>query len=452
MRWIIVFYGTNDIAGGASIATITNAYQTIIDDAHAMGIKVFGATITPFKGSGHYSSGHEVVRNGVNEWIRTPGNFDACIDFDKAIRNPEDFSTMLAEYSKDWLHPNKEGLEFLGNSVNLEVFTADKSDETLFASAGSDQSLIDKGNSGEVQVKLDGSRSLSWGPDIVSYVWKNGENEIATGERPIVNLPSGIHTLTLTITDVDGNVDEDVVLIAITRDSGVWLEAECGQVGTLWNIETEVNASNGKFITVKPGTNSTGEAPAGDSGLATYVFTVDESGPYNLYARVFCPTPNDDSFWIKMDNGSFKMWNGISAANWQWVKFNVTYNLSSGTHTLTIAYREDGAKLDKLWLTKSEANVPDQGSAAYNCSALSINDTPVKPFKFYPNPVSDNLQIALSCFPSNVSLFSTNGQKLFSQNSFTANMTIDMENYLSGIYILKVLNPTYTGQELIIKN
>ena len=123
LRWIIIFDGTNDINGGVSASAITDAYQTVIDDAHAMDVKVYGATITPFKGHGFYNEAHEEVRQAVNEWIRTPGNFDACIDFDKAICDPQDPERMKPEYANDWLHPNAAGYEFLGRSVDVNLFT-----------------------------------------------------------------------------------------------------------------------------------------------------------------------------------------------------------------------------------------------------------------------------------------------------------------------------------------
>lgn len=120
IRWIIVFYGVNDIGAGKTASTIINAYETIIEGAHAKGVKVYGATITPFKGSNYFSEEHENTRNKVNKWIRKPGNFDAIIDFDKAIRDPKDTTKMAAEYSNDWLHPNAAGYEFLGNAVNID--------------------------------------------------------------------------------------------------------------------------------------------------------------------------------------------------------------------------------------------------------------------------------------------------------------------------------------------
>ena len=125
VNWIIIFYGTNDIGGGVTDTTIINAYQTIIDDAHKNNIKVYGATITPFKGHGYYTEEHEEIRNTVNEWIRTSGEYDAIIDFDKAIQDPEDPERLSLEYSKDWLHPNAEGYAFLGKSVDLGLFAVE---------------------------------------------------------------------------------------------------------------------------------------------------------------------------------------------------------------------------------------------------------------------------------------------------------------------------------------
>lgn len=123
LRWIIIFYGVNDIGGGRTASTIINAYKKIIADGHAMNVKVYGATITPFKGHSYYTEAREAIRNELNDWIRTPGNFDACIDFDKAIRDPEDHERFLEKYSNDWLHPNVAGYEHLGKSVNIDLFT-----------------------------------------------------------------------------------------------------------------------------------------------------------------------------------------------------------------------------------------------------------------------------------------------------------------------------------------
>jgi lysophospholipase L1-like esterase len=123
VHWVIIFYGINDIcASNSSAATITAVYQKMITDAHALNLKVYGATITPVNGNTYYSSAHEAVRSAVNAWIRTSGHFDAFFDFDKTIRDPADTTKLQAVYSNDWLHPNAAGYKLLGESIPLNMF------------------------------------------------------------------------------------------------------------------------------------------------------------------------------------------------------------------------------------------------------------------------------------------------------------------------------------------
>ncbi|MFA9391993.1 MAG: GDSL-type esterase/lipase family protein [Prolixibacteraceae bacterium] len=451
LRWIIIFYGTNDIAGGASASKITGTYKKMVDDAHALNIKVYGATITPFKGSGHYSEARDIVRNEVNEWIRTPDNFDACIDFDKAIRDPNDHSKLLAKYSNDWLHPNVDGYELLGKSVNLDLFTEIENTRTLYAGAGDDQTLIDIENTGSVAVKLNASNSVSFGDRIESYSWIENGVQIAEGETAIVNLTLGKHIITLAITDKDGQTDSDEIVINVIADTGVWIEAECGTVGSLWEVETDNNASNGKFVTVKSGNNSTASASPDSSGWLTYTFEIEKGGVYNLLARLICPGPNDDSFWMKIDKGSFSMWNGITSATWQWHQFSASYSLSVGTHTLTIAYREDGAKLDKLWITNQLADVQNAGGNAINCIASS-NRVELNPFiKIYPNPVSDLLMVDHVDSPFELFIYNNVGEKLLHRNEKKPSASVDMSNYHSGIYLLRIKAGSKITLQKIIK-
>jgi lysophospholipase L1-like esterase len=77
-------------------------------------MKVYGGTITPTKGNGWFSFFHEAIRQTVNAWIRTPGNFDEVIDFDKMARDPQDDQKLKAEYSDDWLHLNPKGYDEMG--------------------------------------------------------------------------------------------------------------------------------------------------------------------------------------------------------------------------------------------------------------------------------------------------------------------------------------------------
>ena len=71
----------------------------------------------------YYTEAGESTRQAVNEWIRNGGEFDGVIDFDAAIRDPDDPQVMKAEYdSGDFLHPNDAGMQAMAHAVNLKLF------------------------------------------------------------------------------------------------------------------------------------------------------------------------------------------------------------------------------------------------------------------------------------------------------------------------------------------
>jgi lysophospholipase L1-like esterase len=97
VKFVIILEGVNDIGGVRTPDAATSvtsgliaAYKMMIDSAHSRGLKIYGATITPFKGNGYYNQYSEECRNEVNGWIRGSGRFDAVIDFDFVVRNPMD--------------------------------------------------------------------------------------------------------------------------------------------------------------------------------------------------------------------------------------------------------------------------------------------------------------------------------------------------------------------------
>ena len=128
VKWIILFEAVNDLGyarnGVQTAERIIEVYKKIIDEAHQKGIRVFGATITPFKGNNYYSEDHEKGRSTINNWIRTTDLLDGVIDFDQAVRNPQDPEAMQAQFlfENDWLHLNAKGYETMGNSIDLNLF------------------------------------------------------------------------------------------------------------------------------------------------------------------------------------------------------------------------------------------------------------------------------------------------------------------------------------------
>jgi lysophospholipase L1-like esterase len=136
---IILLMGINDIGFSVtppnpitnplpdvSAAQIIAGYEQIIAQAHAAGLKIFGGTLTPFKGAGYYSAAGELKRETVNNWILTSGAFDGVIDFAKVVADPSDPTMMAPQYdSGDHLHPNDAGYQAMAKAIPLRLLLDD---------------------------------------------------------------------------------------------------------------------------------------------------------------------------------------------------------------------------------------------------------------------------------------------------------------------------------------
>ena len=282
VKWIILFEAVNDLGGsGNGVKTANNiieVYKQIIREAHAKGIYVFGGTITPFKNNSYYSEDHEKGRQRINTWMRTTKMLDGVIEFDHAVRDPQDTITMNKEYlfENDYLHPNAKGYEAMGNIVDLTLFSTDK---------------------------------------------------------PLAE---------------DEEADDEGLV-------GQWIEAESLVTSTCgygFTKKDDLAASKGSYLYSEKQISNA--APTDSADLLVLNFNIEKSDYYYIYARVQCPTWDDDSYWVKMDNGSFSFENGLQCGNmWEW-KPIFRGNLNEGSHTFTIGCRENGAMLDKLFITTSE--------------------------------------------------------------------------------------------------
>ena len=132
VKYVIVLESINDI-GALHNPNVPN-YKLTAEDleqglaqlvirAHEHGIRVFGATLTPYKGAGYFTENGEHIRQAVNHWIRTSGIFDATIDFDKATGDPANPLTFAPQYdSGDHLHPKDAGYAAMADSIDLSLF------------------------------------------------------------------------------------------------------------------------------------------------------------------------------------------------------------------------------------------------------------------------------------------------------------------------------------------
>ena len=132
VRYVIVLESINDIGRLAHVVVPWDAItapqlefglKQIADQAHQHGIKIIGATLTPYGGAGYSSDTGEQVREAVNDWIRTSGVFDGVIDFDKITQDPLNPTHFFPAYdSGDHLHPKDEGYKAMGEGIDLKLF------------------------------------------------------------------------------------------------------------------------------------------------------------------------------------------------------------------------------------------------------------------------------------------------------------------------------------------
>jgi len=137
VRYVIILAGVNDIgffkpddpsdpnARARLAPEMIAAYAQMVARARERGVKVIGATILPFGRTPTYkpTEAHEADRQAVNAWIRKPGNFDAVIDFDAALRDPARPDHLRPELdSGDQLHPSIAGYRAMAAAVPLELF------------------------------------------------------------------------------------------------------------------------------------------------------------------------------------------------------------------------------------------------------------------------------------------------------------------------------------------
>ena len=87
---------------------------------HAAGHKIVGATILPMCNAP--GSVKEQTRLAVNRWIRTSGTFDAVLDFDALLKDPNNPTVIYGPWRHDCYHPNAAGDAILGRSIPLGVF------------------------------------------------------------------------------------------------------------------------------------------------------------------------------------------------------------------------------------------------------------------------------------------------------------------------------------------
>jgi lysophospholipase L1-like esterase len=145
LKFVLLLEGINDVSASdtltdprehASATQIIAGMQTLIQRAHAQGIKIWGATLLPYKDTvvppnagfhgPYYTPAGEAKRQAVNHWIRTSHAFDAVIDLDQAMRDPTHPDRLRSDFdSGDHLHPNDAGYNAMAAAIDRNLFLVD---------------------------------------------------------------------------------------------------------------------------------------------------------------------------------------------------------------------------------------------------------------------------------------------------------------------------------------
>ncbi|WP_435333374.1 G8 domain-containing protein [Haloarchaeobius sp. TZWWS8] len=137
-----------------------------------------------------------------------------------------------------------------------------------------------------------------------------------------------------------------------------WFEAEATDIREPFTVDSAPSASGGKYVVAR-GVDGHHEPPS--EGHLVYEFEAP-AGEYDVWARAHGPTGEDDSIWLRVDGGQWIPWGGIGERRgWAWERApepdtddwhdHRTFSLSGGTHTLTVGFREDDTRLDRLFVT-----------------------------------------------------------------------------------------------------
>jgi mannobiose 2-epimerase len=249
--------------------------------------------------------------------------------------------------------PQAEGLGAL--CLMRTLFPSDTSYEPLISKSWGfiDTQVIDHANHGWVRQANDWNIAKAWEWHCNYHNGRALMNCLGwlAGSPPTPTCSDGFQNQGETSVDCGGPCPP-----CAAYGNAIWLEAEAATLSgsPTFATSSDGNASGGKYI--QPTANSP-NSPG--PNRATYTFSA-AAGTYKVWGRVISSTADDDSFWVSMDGGSFVKWNSIPlSSSWAWDDVHnsdnggavMTYTLAQGSHTLVMANREDGVKLDKLYVT-----------------------------------------------------------------------------------------------------
>ncbi|WP_420460119.1 T9SS type A sorting domain-containing protein [Neolewinella sp.] len=160
----------------------------------------------------------------------------------------------------------------------------------------------------------------------------------------------------------------------------VYLEAECGVLGSNWREVTDSTASDSAYIVIRPGLISKDTPPAdADSNLVTFTLSVQEADFFRVWGRVLSNSPDEDSFWVRVNGGTWQQWSNRLRKDGEWIWREVAgspFYMAPGTATIDFAYREPNTLLDKVYVSSLRASPRGITAGALNCEDNDCASSP----------------------------------------------------------------------------
>jgi len=136
-----------------------------------------------------------------------------------------------------------------------------------------------------------------------------------------------------------------------------WIEAESAAVTRPMIVRSDSAASGQIYLNTLGWSASTSAAPS--NGHVTCSLDITEAGSYRVWIRTIAPTYGQNSYWLQQDSGAWSSWENIGPfSSWGWASHANLLSLGTGKHSVTLAYRDGGTKLDKILITKDLNFVP----------------------------------------------------------------------------------------------
>ena len=324
---------------------------------------------------------------------------------------------------------------------------------------------------GPLNVLLQASNSTDPDGQLVSYRWE-WAGAAATGRTVQTTFAQGAYRVVLTVTDDRGAQDRDTVLITVgsrpaVRLDSVYLEAECGLIGEAWTVDSTGQASGTTYVI--PLESTSGDGPPADFARNRVRFTVDNlrEGDYRLHARINAPSSAADSYWVRINDGTWYNWRTgiVSGTGFTWNAYPQQEFFLSGTNTIDFAFREAGSQLDKILLTRSEFVPVGVGEAGLNCFARQPEDTTTSlrtspsidlSLQLYPNPTTQFVTLRYSSpwiGPVHLEVTDALGRRVRSmlgtKQEIDYELVFDLGDLSPGTYYLRLVEKNKVGSILL---